>query len=40
MKICLLLMLISIIVGFSYLPNRGRTKAAAPVAPDSVAANV
>jgi hypothetical protein len=38
MKIYVLLMLISAIVGFSYLPSRGQAKAATPVPPDSVPA--
>jgi len=39
MKIYFLLMLISVIVGFSYLPGRRQSKAAAPVSPNSVPAN-
>jgi len=38
MKIYVLLMLIGVIVGFSYLPSRDQAKAATPVAPDSVPA--
>jgi hypothetical protein len=38
MKIYVLLMLISVIVGFSYLPGRRRSKEPAPVPPDSVPA--
>jgi hypothetical protein len=38
MKIYVLLMLIGVIVGFSYIPNR-QPKPAAPASPDSVPAN-
>ncbi len=38
MKIYVLLMLISVIVGFSYLPSRRQAKPSAPVSPGSVAA--
>jgi hypothetical protein len=38
MKIVVLLMLIGIIVGFSYVPSRIRPKKTAPVPPDSVPA--
>jgi len=38
MKIYVLLMLIGVIVGFSYIPNRGQRKETAPVPPDSVPA--
>jgi hypothetical protein len=38
MKIYMLLMLIGVIVGFSYLPVRRQTKAAAAVSLDSVPA--
>jgi len=40
MKICLLLMLIGVIVGISYLPGRRQADAAAPIPPDSVPVNV
>jgi hypothetical protein len=39
MKIYVLLMLISVIVGFSYIPRRNRPKQAETAAPDSVPAN-
>jgi len=35
MKIYVLFMLISAIVGFSYLPGRGQAKPATPARPDS-----
>lgn len=38
MKIVVLMMLISVIVGFSYLPNREQAKPAEAVPPDSVPA--
>jgi hypothetical protein len=38
MKIYMLLMLIGVIVGLSYLPIRGRPEQAAPVPPDSLPA--
>jgi xanthosine utilization system XapX-like protein len=38
MKIYMLMMLIGVIVGLSYLPIRVRAKQASPVAPDSVPA--
>jgi len=40
MKIYVLLMLISVIVGFSYLPRASRAKQPETPAPDSVPANV
>jgi hypothetical protein len=39
MKIYVLLMLISVIVGFSYIPRRNRAKQADAAAPDPVPAN-
>jgi len=39
MKIYVLLMLISVIVGFSYLPRVNRAKQAETPAPDSMPAN-
>jgi hypothetical protein len=39
MKIYVLLMLISVIVGFSYLPRANRAKQAETPAPDSMPAN-
>jgi hypothetical protein len=39
MKIYVLLMLISVIVGFSHLPRRNREKQAETPAPDSLPAN-
>jgi len=39
MKIYALLMLISVIVGFSYLPRANRAKPAETPAPDSMPAN-
>jgi len=38
MKIYVLFMLISVILGFSYLPGFGRAKAAAPTPADSIPA--
>jgi hypothetical protein len=40
MKIYVLLILIGVIVGFSQLPIRRQTKAAAPMPSDSVAASI
>lgn len=39
MKIFLLLMLISVIVGVSYFPNRRQVQQPAPAAPEPVPAN-
>jgi hypothetical protein len=39
MKIYVLLMLISVIVGLSHRPIRGRTEQVAPVPPDSLPAD-
>jgi hypothetical protein len=39
MKIYMLLMLISVIVGFSYIPSRNRSKQAETAAPESLPAN-
>ncbi len=38
MKIVVLLMLIGVIVGFSYVPSRSQPKKTTPVPPDSVPA--
>ncbi len=40
MKIYVLLMLIGVIVGFSYLPIRRQTKVAAPTAADTVVVSI
>jgi hypothetical protein len=40
MKICILLMLISFIVGVSYLPQRRPAKASAPVPSESITASI
>jgi len=39
MKIYVLFLLISVIVGFSYIPSRNRVKPAEPAAPGSLPAN-
>lgn len=39
MKIYVLGMLISVIVGFSYIPRKNHAKRAEPAAPDSLPAN-
>jgi xanthosine utilization system XapX-like protein len=40
MKIYVLLMLVGVIVGFSYIPLRRPAKASAPMSPPSIAASV